>query len=64
MNSKFEVFVTGMIVGLVLLELILILTRLTPTHQQQKDRQDAIVHGAAHWVVDTNGVPSFEWNKK
>lgn len=40
----------------------LIIVGATPKQQLQRDRQEAIAHGAAHYVVNpTNGEVTFEW---
>lgn len=62
-NSELATFGTGILVGMVLLAIILMATKLTPLEMTTKAQKEAIAHGAAHYTVDTNGVVSFEWNK-
>ena len=62
-NSELATFGAGVIVGIGLLAVILAATKLSPNEMEKKAQKDAISHGAARWVVDTNGVVSFEWNK-
>ncbi len=56
-------FLGGIFTGMGLLAIILAATKLSPSEMEKKAKKDAISHGAAHYVVDTNGVVSFEWNK-
>ena len=62
-DSGFDAFGAGIIVGMGLLVIILIATKLTPSAMITKAQKEAIAHGAAHYTIDTNGVVSFEWNK-
>lgn len=61
-NSELAFFGTGIFVGMVLLAIILIATKSSPVEMTIKAQKEAVAHGAAHYVVDTNGVVSFEWN--
>lgn len=56
--------IAGIFCGAILFGGILIILGATPKHQLQKDREDAINHGYAHWTVSTNGEVGFKWNNK
>jgi hypothetical protein len=62
-DSEIATLGVGVFVGMVLLAIILAATKLSPNEMEKKAKSEAISHGAAHYVVDTNGVVSFEWNK-
>lgn len=62
-NSELAAFGVGIFVGMVLLAIVLMATKLTPLKMTIKAQKEAVAHGAAHYTVDTNGVVSFEWNK-
>ena len=62
-NSDLATFGAGILVGMVLLAIILIATKLAPSEMEKKAQKEAVVHGASHYAVDTNGVVTFEWNK-
>ena len=62
-NSELTAFGAGIFVGMIILAIILIATKLSPLETNIKAQKEAVAHGAAHYTVDTNGVVSFEWNK-
>jgi hypothetical protein len=62
-NSELASLGAGIFVGMGLLAVILMATKLTPLEMTIKAQKEAVAHGAAHYAVDTNGVVSFEWNK-
>lgn len=62
-DSELATFGSGIFVGVVLLAIILMATKLNPLEMTIKAQKEAVAHGAAHYAVDTNGVVSFEWNK-
>jgi Pyruvate/2-oxoacid:ferredoxin oxidoreductase gamma subunit len=62
-NSEIASFGAGILAGMVLLAIILAATKLSPNEMEKKAQKEAVAHGAAHYIVDTNGVVSFEWNK-
>jgi len=62
-NSDLATFGVGIVVGMGLLAIILIAAKLAPSEMEKKAQKEAVVHGAAHYTVNTNGEVSFEWNK-
>jgi hypothetical protein len=62
-DSDLATFGAGIVMGMGILAIILIATKLTPVEMDKKAQKEAIAHGAAHYTVDTNGVVNFEWNK-
>lgn len=63
MENKSDMFFIGVICGVFASGIFLIALDLTPPKIEKKMQKEAIVHGAARYEVDTNGVVSFKWNK-
>lgn len=63
MKDSFDIYIYGIVTGVVFLATVLMLTKRTPVEIEKKMQKEAISHGAAHYKVDTNGVVTFEWNK-
>lgn len=64
MRDGIDKFMTGFVFGAGVLFGILLLLGATPKHMQDKMQQQAIDHGAAKWVLNTNVNPpqvKFEW---
>jgi len=62
-DSELATFGAGIGVGMGILAIILMATKLTPVEMEKTAQKEAIAHGAAYYEVDTNGVVSFKWNK-
>ena len=62
-DSELTIVGVGIVVCMIILAIILMATKSTSVDIEKKAQKEAIAHGAAHYVVDTNGVVSFEWNK-
>ncbi len=65
-NEDPKAFGMGFLSGILLMMGFLILFQATPSHQLKKDQQEAVDHGYARWVRDTNSVEipptmKFEW---
>ncbi len=63
MEKETEIFLIGACIGALSLALLLICLGATPKKTEENMRKQAILHNAAHYEVDTNGIVSFKWNK-
>lgn len=64
-SNTIAIFVTGVILGAVIMAFILISLGATPTHANRKWEKEIVNRGYGKYVVNTNEVPPvtvFEWN--
>jgi hypothetical protein len=63
MKKETETFLVGALFGAAFVASLLIFLDATPKKTEENMRKQAILHNAAHYEVDTNGIVSFKWNK-
>lgn len=62
MSNEEICYYCGVVTGLIVLMGVQLLCGAIPSHQLQKDRQEAVERGHAQWVATTNGEVQFKWN--